>query len=60
MLTASISPIKHEDLILALLEAVQVLTQTAVIHYRGQREGSFVSQGNSKADQRAKQTSWLQ
>ena len=41
MLTASSSPTKHEDLILALLEAVQVPTQTAVIHYRGQREGSL-------------------
>jgi len=43
-------------LILALLEAVQLLTWVAVIYCRGyQREGSFVSQGNSKADGTDKQ-----
>ena len=61
MLTAKNSPIKLTDLILALLEAVQLLTQVAVIHCRGhQRDGSFVSQGNSKADQIAKQAAQLQ
>ena len=56
LLTTRNSPIKHKDLILALLEAVQLPTQVAVIHCRGhQRDGSFVSQGNSKADQIAKQ-----
>ncbi|XP_059963693.1 ribonuclease H-like [Mesoplodon densirostris] len=61
MLTAKNSPIKHKDLILALLEAVQLLTQVAVIPCRGhQRDGSFVSQGNSKADQIAKQAVQLQ
>ena len=45
---ASSSPTKHEDLVLALLEAVQVPTQTAVIHYRGQREGSLWAKGTAK------------
>jgi len=46
MLTAGNSPRKHEDLILALLEAVQLLTQVALIHCRGhQGDGSFVSVG---------------
>ena len=48
-------------MILALLEAVQLPTQVAVTHCRGrQRDGSFVSQGNSKADQIAKQAARLQ
>ncbi|XP_069397099.1 ribonuclease H-like [Delphinus delphis] len=56
MLTAKNSPIKHKDLILALLEAVQLLTQVAVIPCRGhQRDG-----WNSKADQIAKQAVQLQ
>ena len=60
-LTTRNTPIKHKDLILALLEAVQLPTQVAVIHCKGhQRDGSFVSQGNSKADQIAKQAAWLQ
>lgn len=54
MLTAKNSPIKHKDLILALFEAVQLLTQVAV-NRAHQRGGSFVSQGNSKADQTVKQ-----
>ena len=54
MLTAKNSPIKHTDLILALFEAVQLLTQVAV-NRAHQRGGSFVSQGNSKADQTVKQ-----
>ena len=61
MLTARNSPIKHKDLILAFLEAVQPPTQVAVAHCRGhQRDGSFVSQGNSKADQIAEQAAQLQ
>ena len=61
MSTPRNSPIKHKDLILALLEAVQLPTQVAVIPCRGhQRDGSFVSQGNSKADQIAKQAVQLQ
>ena len=61
MLTATNFPIKHKDLILAFLEAVRLPTQVAVIHCRGhQRDGSFVSQGNSKADQIAKQAARLQ
>ena len=56
MSTPRNSPIKHKDLILALLEAVQLPTQVAVAHCRvHQRGGYFVSQGNSKADQIAKQ-----
>ena len=44
MLTAKNSPIKHNDLILALLEAVQLPTQVAVILCKGhQKDGSFVS-----------------
>ena len=54
MLTAKNSPIKHKDLIPALFEAVQLLTQVAV-NRAHQRGGSFVSQGNSKADQTVKQ-----
>ena len=56
MLTARNSSIKPKDLILALLEAVQLLTQVAVIHCKGhQKDGSFISQGNNKADQATKQ-----
>ena len=40
---------------------MQLPTQVAVTHCRGrQRDGSFVSQGNSKADQIAKQAARLQ
>ena len=61
MLTAGNSPIKHKDLILALLEAVQLLTQVEVIHCRGhQRDGSFVNQENRKADRAAKQVARVQ
>ena len=61
MLIARNPLIKHKDLILALLEAVQLLTQVSVIHYRGhQRNGNFLTQGNSKADQTAKQAAPLQ
>lgn len=61
MLTAGNSPIKHKDLILALSEAVQLLTQVEVIHCRGhQRDGSFVNQENRKADQTAKQLARVQ
>lgn len=46
MLIARNPLIKHKDLILALLEAVQLLTQVALIHCRGHRgNGSFVSVG---------------
>ena len=49
MLIARNSPIKYKDLILALLEAVQLLTQVTVIRCRGhQRDGSLVSQGTEK------------
>ena len=54
MLIARNPLIKHKDLILALLEAVQLLTQVAV-NRAHQRGGSFVSQGNIKADQTVKQ-----
>lgn len=61
MLTAGNSPIKHKDLILALSEAVQLLTQVEVIHCRGhQRDGSFVNQENRKADQTAKHLARVQ
>ena len=49
MLTVRNSPRKHKDLILALLEAVQLPTQVALIHCRGHRgDGSFVSVGASR------------
>ena len=61
MLTVRNSPRKHKDLILALLEAVQLPTQVALIHCRGQqRDGFFVSQGMRKADQMAKQAAGFQ
>ena len=61
MLIARNPLIKHKDLILALLEAVQLLTQVSVIHCRGhQRNGNFLTQGNSKADQTAKHASQIQ
>ena len=61
MLIARNPPIKHKDLILALLEAVQLPTQVAVVHCRGhQRNGSFLRQGNSKADQTAKNASQIE
>ena len=46
------SLIKHTDFILALLEAVQLLSQVAVISVGAIRDGPNVSQGNSKADHR--------
>ena len=61
MLIARNPLIKHKDLILALLEAVQLLTQVSVIHCRGhQRNGSLVSQGDSKVYQIAKKAAQLQ
>lgn len=61
MLIARNPPIKHKDLTLALLEAVQLPTQVAVIHCRGhQRNGNFLRQGNSKADQTVKHASQMQ
>ena len=61
MLTGKNSFVKHKDLILAFLEALQLPNQVAVIHCRGhQRDGSFVSQGNSNAHQTAKQAAPLQ
>ena len=45
MLTTRNSPIKHKDVILALLEAVQLSTQVAVIYCRShQRDGTFESE----------------
>ena len=56
MLTRKNSFIKHKYLILAFLEALQLPNQVAVIHCRGhQSNGSFLSQGNIRADQIAKQ-----
>ena len=61
MLAAGNSPQKHKDVILYLLEGEQLLTQAAIVHWRGhQRNGGFVSQGNIKADETAKQGSGLQ
>ena len=61
MLTTRNSAIKHQDLVLALSEAVQLLSRGAVIHCGGrQREGSFVSQAHGKVDQTAKQAARLQ
>ena len=61
MLTARNPPRKHKDLILTLWEAAQLQIQVAVVHWRGhQRNGGFVSQGNIKADETAKQGSGLQ
>ena len=61
MLITRNSPIKHKDLTLALVEAVQLPTQVAVIHHRGhQRNGNFLRQGNSKADETAKHASQMQ
>lgn len=61
MLAARNSSIKPKDLILALLEAVQLPTQVAVIHCKGhQTDRSFISQGNNKADQATKQAVQLQ
>ena len=61
MITDRNSSIKREDLILALLEIVQLLTQVAVIHCRGnQRMDLFLCQGNRKADEIAKQIFRLQ
>ena len=49
ILTAKNFPIKHKDLILALLEAVQLPTQVAVIHCWGhQREESLWAKGTAK------------
>ena len=49
ILTAKNSPIKHKDLILAFLEAVQLSTQVAVIHCWGhQREESLRAKGTAK------------
>ena len=59
MLTARNSPLKHKDVMSALLEAVQLLTQVEV-NRAHQRGGSFVSQGNSKAGQIVKQAAWSQ
>ena len=56
MLTGKNSFVKPKDLILAFLEALQLPNQVAVIHCRGhQNNGFFLSQGNSRADQIAKQ-----
>lgn len=61
MLTARNPPRKHKDLILTLWEAAQLQIQVAVVHWRGhQRNGCFVSQGNIKADETAKQGAGLQ
>ena len=61
MLTARNSATKHEDLILALLEAVQFLTQVAVIPCKGHRKDrSFITQRKNKADQVPKHTVQLQ
>ena len=61
MLITRNSAIKHQDLVLALLEAVQLLTWAAVIHCGGrQRDGSFVSQEHDRVDQTAKQAARLQ
>ena len=61
MLTARNSATKHEDLILALLEAVQFLTQVAVIPCKGHwKDRSFINQRKNKADQVPKHTVQLQ
>ena len=61
MLTTRNYAIKHQELVLALLEAVQLLTRAAVIHCGGrQRGGSFVSQAHGTVDQTAKQAARLQ
>ena len=61
MLTGKNSFIKHKDLILAFLEALQLPSQVAVIHCRGhQSNGPFLSQGNSRADKTEKQAARLQ
>ena len=52
MLAAGNSSQKHKDVILDLLEGEQLLTQAAIVHWRGhQRDGRSVSQGNSKTDE---------
>ena len=61
MLTARDSAIKHEDLILALLEAVQFLTQAPVIPCKGLRKDrSFITQRKDKAEQDPKHTVQVQ
>lgn len=56
VLTAKNSPIKHQDLILLLLEAVQIPHQVAIIHCKGhQRDGFLISQGNNRTNRATKQ-----
>ena len=55
LLSALSSPIKHEELILRLLEAVKLPAKLAVIHCKGHQKGQEEeAQGNRKADQEAK------
>ena len=55
MPTAKNSPINHKLLILLLLEAVQLPSQTAVKHCRGcQRDSSSISEGSNLAGGTAK------
>ena len=61
MLTARDSAIKHEDLILALLKAVQFLTQAPVIPCKGLwKDRSFITQRKNKANQVPKHTVQVQ
>ena len=58
MLSAWNSPIKHEELILRLLEAIKLPAKLAVIHCKGHQKGQEKeAQGNRKADQGLKQVS---
>ena len=56
-LTTHASPIKYDDKILRLLEAVHLPTEVSVIHCKGHQKGSTgVARGNQEADQAAKRT----
>ena len=54
-LTTQGSPIRYGDKIVRLFEAVHLLTEVSVSHYKAQQKGSMeVARGNQAADQGAK------